>query len=98
MLSSPVSRSDLVGPREPKETDHSLSRPTKKASQMGVELATRAAGRHRSSTTLKPFDSPSLFRRGGRQHARGTRGMGPEVRRAVRAWNLDLCEWIVGAA
>ena len=30
MLSSPVSRSDLVGPREPKETDHSLFRPTKK--------------------------------------------------------------------
>ena len=36
----------------------------------GRELATRAAGRHRSSTTQKPFDNPSLFRRGGRRHAR----------------------------
>ena len=47
----------------------SLSGPLK-ALQMAVELATRAAGRHRSSTTLKPFDSPSLFRRGWRRHAR----------------------------
>ena len=33
-------------------------------------------GVHRSSTTQKPFDSPSLFRR---RHARRSRGMGPWV-------------------
>ena len=50
------------------------------------------------ASTQKSFDSPSLFRRDGRRHARGTRGMGPEGRRAICARSLNLRKWIVGAA
>ena len=44
----------------------SLFRPAKKPCKWPSNLP-RAAGRHRSSTTQKPFDGPSLF---GRRHAR----------------------------